>query len=426
MAVFVYDAKFGNGDAVRDKIEAPNRMAALAELRRRDFTVLSLEEASVAGQKKEKAKARVAPDRKNFVKEEKIKKPKSKISGARLKEQDKAVFCRQLAIAVQSGMPLRDALQCIGEDQENAGFKKVIADVVEKMQTGESMTNCLKAYEKLFGSLFVSLMRVAEESGQMGPTLAHLAMYLEKAEKMRKEIKSQMAYPGFMAGFFVVALIGLNFGVLPKFGAMLSDLGSELPKMSKLVFASNDWVLRNSPYIGAVLLLAFGIFSVIVATPGGRMGFDRFKLKVPLLGKCLHQTAVARFTANIAIMLRSGVPIVVAMDISRDLCGNVVLKKALTDSRERLLIGYGISDALRESGLMPNLLLRMITIGESSGQLPEVLEKVAEIYEDEVESTIKAATSLIEPMLIVLFAVVVLMVVLAVYLPIFTMSNQVH
>jgi type IV pilus assembly protein PilC len=412
MAVFVYTARDRDGNSVEDSLRANHRYEALAELRNMGLTVVDLHEVEVASATKQ-AKSGGAPRK------------RSSMFAPRVKASEMAIFCRQLAISVTAGVALRDALESIVDDLENMTLRATLADVVDQLHEGSAFSAAIAKYPKIFDDLFVALIRAAEESGSMATTLSHLSVSLERRERLIRKIRGITAYPLFIGAFFTLICGVMTLFVLPKFEDALAGIGGTLPPLTRMVFGVNRFMLDNFPliFLGVVSLVAG--FILFRRTPGGRGNLDRLKLKLPLFGPCLKKVGIARFCQNLAIMVNGGVSITQAIEIAADICGNTVLRSALLNARERIIAGSDISSSLGNERVFPNLVIRMVSVGEASGRLPEVLEQVSSAYEDQVEGDIVLVTALLEPVLICFFGAFILILVLAIYLPVFTMSRGV-
>jgi type IV pilus assembly protein PilC len=414
LATFVYMAKDRDGNVVEDSLQANHRYDALADIRARDLTVVSISEVQAVKNAKRKQAAATPEGTK-----------RASMFAPRVKAGEMAIFCRQLAISVTAGVPLRDALESIVEDVENFTLRKTLASVVSLLHEGSALSAAAARHPKVFDELFVALIRAAEESGSMATTLAHLSDSMERRERLIRKIKGITAYPAFIGGFFILICGIMTVFVLPKFEESLEGIGGQLPTLTRLVFGANRFMLDNLPaiFVGAMGLVA--AFLLFRRTPGGRTRLDRVKLQVPLFGPCLKKISIARFCQNLAIMVNGGVPITQAIEIAADICGNSILRTALLNARERIIAGSDISASLIQERVFPALVTRMISVGEASGRLPDVLEQVSGAYEDQVEGDIMIVTALMEPVLICFFGAFILILVLAIYLPVFTMSRGV-
>ncbi len=413
MPVYAYVAKMPDGHEVRDLVTAGSRFAALTDLRDRGCTVLELSEDGLAGNAP--AESPAPARRRTFA---------TMPAPARVSIGERAMFCRQLAVSVGAGVPLRDALDSITEDLENPGFRKILVSVVQGLHDGKTFSEALSPHRSVFSTLFVALVKTAEESGSMPQTLENIASSLEKTERLVRKVRTATAYPLFVALFFCVIVAVMTLFVLPQFQENFASFGSKLPLITRAVFAVNKVLVRFFPLIMGGGFLAAAALVLYGRTRGGARRIDGWKLNMPLFGSWARKFALARFCRNLSIMIRGGVPITTAIEIASATCGNMVMELALLTVRDKIVNGSSFNAALAGAQGFPKLLLRMVNVGESSGRLPEVLEKVSDVYEEQVEGEIVTATMLFEPIMITAFGAIILIIVLAIYVPVFTVSSQ--
>ncbi len=422
MAIFNYVAKNKEGQDIRSNIEATSRLEALEFLRKKGLTVVDLVGADSA---RPKPKPIITSTASTSKEKPKIKGKSISLTG-KVKMGDLAVFCRQLAISVTAGVPLRDALETIGTEIEQLPLRHALVDIVQQLNDGKNFSEAAAKHPKIFNVMFCGLIKVAEESGKLPQTLKQLADYLERTDKLQRRIKAMSAYPMFIAIFFVIVCLIMTLFILPQFTDIFAGFGSKLPVFTVVVFAINSFFVEHviEIFVGVMLLTATLVF--YGRTNNGAYRKDRFKLSVPYMGDLLKKYVLARFCRSLSIMVHSGVPISTALEICSEAAGNKVIERTLQDVREKIITGHRIALSLEESGIFPGLITRMVSVGEDSGQLPEVLEKVSDLYEDQVETSIMTTMSLFEPLVICVFGGFVLVLVLAIYLPIFTVSMSVH
>ncbi len=414
MTTFSYLAKNTTGQAVRDTLEAESRFAALAELKRMGLTVVQLN-----------AKNDKADDPDDIAAPAPAKKDISRFRLSRhVPLADISQFCRLLATSVGAGLPLRDAVETIADDIDNPTLRRALDDVVDKLHSGMPFSEALAQHPRIFTGVFVSLIRSAEHAGSMAPTLDHLASYLERTERLRREIRGLMAYPMFVVFFFITICVIMTLFVVPRFQSVFDNFDAKLPRLTIVVFAVNQFILENALWflLGIGLLLC--LFTAYAHSKRGAMRLDAIKLKLPLVGEMFRKYSIARVSRNLAIMLRGGISVTSALEMTSGVAGNLVLSDALLKARERILTGSDIGGSLRRDENFPRLFVRMVTVGEGSGTLPDVVNKLAEVYEEQVESQIKMVTSLLEPIVICSFGAIILVLVLAIYMPVFTVAQQ--
>lgn len=414
MAAYSYVAKDGDGRTLRSTVEAADRRDALAQLRAMGLTVVDLVGRSAEDTAAAAASAPETPPQASV---------KRRFFTRGITTSEKSVFCRQLSISVNSGMPLRESLESIAEDMDNPEFARVLNDVVLHLHEGESFSRAIQLHPKHFNTLFVALIRAAEESGSLPETLDQLANYMERSDKLVKKIKSVTAYPMFILVFFVIVCIVMTLFVLPKFQDSFKGFDVTLPRLTRMVFGLNAFVMHNILWIGLGIFIPLVALWVYSRNEKGRRKIDEVLLKLPFFGVCIREYALARFCRNLAIMVRGGVGITTAMEITSTVSGNRMIVDSLMKARDRIMGGQRMAASLAQDNQFPKLVVRMVGVGEESGRMPEVLEKVANLYEEYVENRIVTATSMFEPVVICLFGAVVLTLVLAIYMPVFTVAT---
>lgn len=416
MATFKYRVRTEEGEVLDSTVEANDRAQALALVQRRmEGVVVSCEETASGGRRLAVAGGPPpVPKAARF-----------RMRYGRIKPKDITTYFRQMAVSVNAGMPLREAMESILEDLDHAKLREVLQRVSDRLHQGETYSQALAAEGEVFPKLSLALMRTAEESGTMAKTLDDLATTLEKADALTRKLNSIMAYPLFVAGFFVVVMLIMTFFILPQFQDIFDDWDAKLPTLTRVVFAINKWMVSHLVWEALLLALLIGGFIAFRRTPFGRWQLDKLKLTMPGFGELFRQIAMARFSKYFAMMVRGGVPIAQAMEISADIVENKIIESALLRARERIMLGSDIGSSLGQHKVFPRLLIRMVGIGEASGRLPETLDRVADTYESQVDGSISVVTALLEPVIIVFFGALVLVMVLAVYLPVFTMSSNI-
>ena len=409
LSEYNFIAKDKEGVVVKGSLQAKSRYEAVSVLKTRDLTALSI--SSLAKEEPKSHKSSKTLDKKSRF-----------LSRSRISLTESFVFWRQLSVCINSGINLLEALESIAQDMENPYFRGIIFDVIDDIRGGLSFHNAMANYNKAFSPLFCILMKAAEESGSMPILLGYLSSYLEKTVSLHRKIRSITAYPIFVAVFFVIVVLIVTFFVLPRFENIFSTFGARLPKITIIVFSINRFIIRNIHiFIIGFIGIIWGVF-LYGRTPKGEYNIDRLKLKVPLLGDLIKKLSLARFCRVLAIMIRGGVPIVTAMTITAQACANKELEQSIIEAKDQIVAGWGIASSLEDNGHFPNLMLRMIGIGESSGRLPEVLENISHMYEEEVDGSVMVITSIFEPIVIVAFGGVILILVLAIYVPLFTIT----
>ena len=337
------------------------------------------------------------------------------------------IFTRQLATLIDSGLPLLRGLTVLGRQEPVPAMKRTINTLAESVQTGSTFSESLQAFPKIFNKLYVNMVKAGELGGVLEVVLNRLAEYQEKAQKLKNKIVAAMVYPIVVMFIAAAIMVFLMLVIVPKFRQIFKDmLGSEdkLPWLTKKVigFSEGLWTYKfHIIIILAVFVIGWKLFS---ATKGGRRAIDKAKLRMPIFGDVQRKTAISRFTRTLGTLVTSGVPILQALNITRETAGNVVVSDAINKVHDAVKEGESMVGPLESSGVFPPMVISMVDVGEETGQLPEMLLKIADVYEDEVDNSVAALTSLLEPLMIVLLAVVVGVIVLALFLPLISVIQQ--
>lgn len=401
MPAFLFVAKNKRGRTVKGQIEAPDEKLALAILKRRNLTVQKL-------RKKPKDLSESIP----FLK------PK-------ITKKDVVIFTRQFSTMINSGLPLLQGLTILAEQCENPTFKEVLKDVAKSVEGGLSLCDAMQKYPNVFDPLYTNLVRAGEVGGVLDKTLQRLAEHMEKAEKLKAKVKGAMVYPAVVIAVAILVIAVIMIFVIPVFEKMFSDMGAQLPAPTVVVISISRFTKSNIHIIiGAIMLLVF-LFRTYRKTSNGKRATDVVALKLPLFGDLLRKVAVARFSRTLATMLASGVPILDALSIVAKTAGNVVLEEIIMEVRQSVAEGQSIADPLSETDVFPPMVVQMISVGEATGALDSMLEKIADFYDDEVDAAVAALTSMMEPMLMVFLGTTIGGLVISMYLPIFKMAGLV-
>jgi type IV pilus assembly protein PilC len=341
------------------------------------------------------------------------------------------VFTRQLATLIDAGLPLLRSLTVLGKQEPNPVLKYTIDSLADSVQGGSTFSESLAQHPKMFNKLYVNMVKAGELGGVLEVVLNRLAEYQEKAQKLKNKIVSAMVYPAIVMFIAVAILVFLMIFIVPKFKEMFSETDSALPLISQIVFGFSEFCL-NRPIVGIpnVVWVFVGIGVLIAAlnafgkTKGGRLIMDKLKLNLPVLGDVTRKSAVSRFARTLGTLVTSGVPILQALNITRDTAGNVIISDAINKIHEAVKEGESIVTPLSSSGVFPSMVISMVDVGEETGQLPEMLLKIADVYDDEVDNAVTALTSILEPMMIVMLALVVGAIVFALFLPLIKMISE--
>jgi type IV pilus assembly protein PilC len=349
--------------------------------------------------------------------------PKPKVAG-KVSAKELAIFTRQFSVMIDAGLPLVQCLEILSSQQENKGFAKVLAGVRSSVESGSTLANALRQYPKVFDALYTNMVEAGEAGGILDTILQRLSSYIEKAVKLKRAVQSALIYPVavlVIAGGVITLLL---WKVVPIFATLFAGLGVNLPLPTRIVIG-----LSNAVATFALPMIILGIAAVFglryyYATPNGRMTIDRFMLNIPILGVLLRKIAVARFTRTLGTLITSGVSMLEAMDITARTSGNAVVEKAILGVRKAVEGGRTIVDPLRETGVFPNMVVQMIGVGEQTGALDAMLQKIADFYEDEVDAAVGDLLTAMEPLIIVFLGVVVGGVVISMYLPLFSLIGK--
>lgn len=341
----------------------------------------------------------------------------------RVKQRDLQVLTRELATLISAGLPLDRALSVASSLADKAELKQAVGQILRSVQQGKSLAEALAEFPKIFPPLYVNMVKAGEVGGFLDTALQRLAEYLERAQEVQDEIKSALAYPVILVVVGGLSIVFMFTFVLPKFTTLFKDMGDALPTSTRLLLAISSG-LRS--YWWVLALGAVGSWLGLrqyVATPQGRFAWDRWRLRVPLLGDLVRKREVAHFARTLGTLVKSGVPLLQALEVVEEVAGNQVIRQALKDVRAGVREGQGISAPLSRSGVFPTLALQMVSVGEETGRLDEMLGRIAEYYEKETHNQLRQLVSMVEPLLIVVMGLIVGFVVVAMLLGIFSMND---
>ncbi len=343
----------------------------------------------------------------------------------KVKEQDIIVFCRQFSTMIDAGLPIIQCLDILQSQQENATFKKMLKDIKESVESGKTLAESLKKYPEHFDDLFVNMVAAGEAGGILDVILRRLSAYMEKSARLKSQVKGAMTYPlvTILIAIAVVAVI-LVF-VIPVFEEMFEGFGQTLPAPTLMVIGMSEFVKGNILWIIIGVALLIFAFRRFYKTEKGRAMIDEFTLKLPVVGILVRKVAVAKFTRTMGTMLASGVAILEALDIVARTAGNKSVESAIYKVRDGISEGQTIADPLSETGVFPPMVCQMIAVGESTGAIDAMLEKIADFYEEEVDQAVENLTSMIEPFMLVFLGVVIGGLVVSMYLPVFQMAGAI-
>ena len=406
MVSYKYTAKGPGGKTVEGTLQANDKNEVVAELRRQNLVVMSVDQASAA-----KGIGKLSLGGKKTGE----KKAGGKPGG---KREEIVMFTRQLATMIGAGLALLESLEVLGEQAETPGMRATCAKLANDVRGGSDLSVAMEGCPKAFDELYVSMVRAGEVSGQMDIILERLADYQEANESLRREIKSAMTYPVVSMVLVSGITMFLMIGVVPGFKEVFASLDSELPAITQLVLGISDWMRAQWVVMVCGMIGAVVGASLFKKTEAGGLLFDKASLAMPVFGPLFRKVSLARFSRTFATLIRSGVPIMTTLDIVAETAGNRVVAGAVLESRESVRAGNLLSEPLTGSKVFPPMVVRMIAIGERTGALEVLLEKIAEFYDAQVKAAVSSLTSLIEPILISVMGVIVGGVVLSVFMPI--------
>lgn len=401
---FKYEAKDSGGKTVTGTLAAQSQNDVVADLRKRQLTPISIKKASGG--------SLFAKDR-----------PKAVAKKASCKKGELEEFTRQLSTMLSAGIPMLEALEILADQAESPGFKFCLTKVVEDIRNGADLSKAMEPHSKVFSDIYVAMIRAGEVSGQIDVILVRLAEYLESAAHLRSEIKSAMTYP--VVSLFLVIGIAcfLMMGIVPSFKPVFDSLEVKLPGIT-VVIMDIAFLMRDYWYaiFGGLAVAVVG-FKFFVNSPKGKRIWDGVKLKVPVFGPLFRKVALSRFARTFSTLVKSGVPIIGAMEIVSETAGNSVISNTVDTARDAVKQGESLSDPFMKSNVFPPMVVKMMAIGERSGALDSLLEKIADFYDQQVEAEVNGLTALIEPIMIAVMGFVVGGIVLAVFLPIFKLQE---
>ena len=341
----------------------------------------------------------------------------------KVKKDDVIFFAAQLAVMVDTGVPLSEAMDMIGSQTEHSGLKQLLAEVSEDVKGGMEFSSALDKHPKQFDTLFVSLMRASEASGTMGPMLQRVSDYMEEQRKTRKRIKGAMIYPACMLGFCVIIIICLLVFILPKFEKIYAGKKAILPAPTRVLLALSHGITDYWPFILGGLVAGIGGLVMFLRTPGGQQALDTFRIRMPIMGGMFRKACLARSLRCLSVMVSTGVSMIEGLDITSRVSGNRHFKAVWDKVAEGVKEGSSVSDGLMDSPLIPGNVCQMISAGEKSGKLGMVMDRVARFCEEDLKVAVKAITDMIEPAMIIIMGVIVGGIAMALLLPVFKMSK---
>ncbi len=403
MATFTYTARTKSGDTQSGVITANSQEAAVGILKQKGVHPIVVKPADGKGMNMN------------------IKLPGKK----GIKSKDLVIFTRQFSTMINAGVPILRALTTLREQTDSANLKESLDQVIADVQGGAQLSDSMAKHPKVFSEVYVNMVRAGEAGGILDQILIRLANQVEKDNKIKSKLKGALVYPAVVTLVAIGAVGFLLTGVIPKLAGILTENNVELPIYTKIVLGLSNLLVNSWPILLVGLVVGIVAFRRYVKTPGGQYNFHKLLLKVPIFGKIVMKVNIARFARTFSSLAAAGVSVLEALHVTSGSLGNAVIKKGIQDSMVRIRNGQNISDSLAESHIMPQIIIQMTAVGEETGQLDTVLEKVAEFYEEEVDTVIDSMASIIEPVLIVSLGGVVGVIVLSVLGPIFSLQGAV-
>ncbi|MDP8296917.1 MAG: type II secretion system F family protein [Candidatus Orphnella occulta] len=398
MPNFKYTVKNSEGKTVNGNADAKSRENLIELLRKEDFTIISIEEDANVQQK-------------------------SVAAAKKVKLEDLVIFSRQLATMVEAGIPLVNVLDILGQQVENKAFGETVKKLKDDVETGSSFSQALAKHPRIFSALYINMVRAGESSGMLDEILNRVAVYLEKTATLQRKVKSAMVYPIAVITISIAITIFLLVKVVPTFKGIFDMLGGSLPLPTQILLGVSDFLRK---------WFVYGLVGVIVAviaivrgskTESGKLALDTIVLKLPVFGNIIKKVSVAKFSRTFSTLVKSGVPILSSLDIVAKTSGNKIVEKAVNNAKKAVQEGKNLADPLSKTSVFPPMVVRMISVGEQAGELEKMLSKIADFYDEQVDAAVDGLTSLIEPMIILFLGVIVGGIVLAIFMPIFKITE---
>jgi type IV pilus assembly protein PilC len=406
MGSYAYQAVDATGRRSQGLVDAPDQVTATKQLRQRGLTVVKLKE----GGKVSKGNAEI----------------RIPGLGGGVKARDLTLFSRQFATMIGSGLTILRSLMILEEQVQSKNLKKVISEIATDIEGGRSLSESMEKHPKAFDRLFVSMVRAGEVGGVLEMTLQRVATSLEAREALKRKVKSAMTYPTVVLIFAILAAIGMILFLVPIFAAMYEDLDSELPAITQILVTLSEQGKTKPFLIPIPILTPIFAFKFWTSRESGRRQWDRIKLRLPMrVGPIVQKVSLARFSRTLSSLIASGVPMMQAVQVTGDTSGNSVIEDAMDDILKSIEEGRTFSEPLRRHPIFPSMVIQMAAIGEETGQMDSMLEKVAEFYEDEVDAAIKSLTSIVEPIMMIFVGGIVGFIIIALYMPMFALFDKI-
>lgn len=404
MQLYSYQAKDAKGTLVKGQLEANDQAGVADNLMKRQFIPISIT---------------------LIRRESDINIPLAKWFKERIDLNDMIMFSRQMYSLLKAGIPIIRAMVGLADTTQNKEFKKILQDITKQLEQGRNLSSAMTMHSTVFSRLTISMVLVGEGSGRLEDAFLQLANYFEKEQETRKRIKAAMRYPSFVIAALIIAMVILNIFVIPTFASMFAKFDAELPIMTQILIATSHffvnywWLLL---VVGSALIVAWRRY---LSTVSGRYKWDRYKLKIPFIGHIIHRSLLARYSQSLAMVLRSGVPMTSGLSLTAKAVDNAYMEKAIVTIRQDIEKGDSLLRASRSSELFSQLVLQMVAVGEETGRVDELLQEAADYYEREVDYDLRSLTAKIEPILTVFVAIMVLILALGIFMPMWNMMSAI-
>jgi type IV pilus assembly protein PilC len=394
MTTFTFVGRNRGGQVIRGERAAESSAALVAALRREQVLVTKVEQARVRASRK------------------------------RVKDKSLAIFTRQFSVMIDAGLPLVQCLELLQKEEPDKRLAEAIGRIRNDVEAGASLADAMQRQPNAFDALYTNMVAAGEAGGILDTILQRLSVFIEKQAKLKAQVKAAMIYPSAVLSVAAIAVFVILWKVIPTFTALFAGLNAELPFATRVVIYASKATVKAAPFLILGFFGASWMFRRYYATPGGRMRIDRILLRLPLIGKIFRKIAVARFCRTLGTLTASGVPILDGLDITSKTAGNAVIESAIRQVRMRIERGETIAAPLKAAGVFPNMVVQMIGAGESTGALDAMLAKIADFYEEEVDIAVSGLLTILEPVLIAVLGVIVGGIVIAMYLPLFSIISQ--
>lgn len=402
MPTYAYRAKDASGNDQTGKKEAGDLSTAVHELKSEGYIIIKIDEVKTRGGEKRPAGTR-----------------------RKIKLDDLLVFSRQMATMVDAGIPLVQTLDILSEQTENANFRKVIEAIKIDVEGGKNFSESLEVHRRIFSPLYISMVRAGESSGTLDEILDRLATYLEKMSNLQKKIKSAMIYPCVVFSIALIITTLMLVYIIPKFAEIFQSLEAKLPTMTQMLIDFSHALRANFLTFVLSFVALFFAFRMGVKTPPGKLLWDQVKLRIPVFGSLFLKSAISKFSRTLATLVKSGVPILTSLEIVGTTAGNRVIELALIEVKNSIREGEGIAKPLESKRIFPPMVVRMVAVGEETGELEQMLIKIADFYDAQVDAAVEGLSSLLEPLIIAFLGIVIGGIVVAMFLPILTLTQAI-